>query len=239
MENLAVSVIVPVMNETISLRKTVRILVAENKPHLHQILIVISPKFTTPESRATIADLQKEYGELVQVLEQQLPYLGGALRDAFAAATGTHFLLMASDLETNPVTVKHMISRMRGGNIDIVATTRWAKRGGFSGYNPVKWLLNWVFQKMVAILYGARLTDLTFGFRLYRREALQGFRWTEVRHPFLLECILKPLRAGFTVTEIPSDWSARTEGVSQNTFLANFAYVKTAWRIRFASRESL
>lgn len=238
MEKLAVSVIVPVMNETISLRKTVRILVAENAPNIHEILIVVSPKFTTAESRAVISDLQKEYKQL-RVVEQQKPYLGGALQDAFEVATGTHFLLMASDLETNPSHVKHLIARMRAGNVDIVATTRWSKRGGFRGYNPVKWLLNWVFQKMVAVLYGARLTDLTFGFRLYRREALQGFHWTELRHPFLLECILKPLRAGFTVTEIPSDWTARTEGVSQNTFLANFAYVRTAWRIRFAPRKSI
>lgn len=226
------------MNETESLHKTIRIVVAENAPSIHEILIVVSPKYTTAESRAVVANLQQRYA-MIRVVEQQKPFLGGALQDAFEVATGTHLLLMASDLETNPSHVKHLITRMRGNDVDIVATTRWSKRGGFSGYNPVKWLLNWVFQKMVAVLYGARLTDLTFGFRLYRREALAGFHWTELRHPFLLECILKPLRAGFRVTEIASDWSARTEGVSQNTFFANFAYVKTAWRIRFAPRTTL
>ena len=33
--------------------------------------------------------------------------------------------------------------------------------------------------------------------------------------------------------EISSDWKARTEGASQNKFMANFLYLKTAIRIRF------
>ena len=34
------------------------------------------------------------------------------------------------------------------------------------------------------------------------------------------------------IIEIPSKWSARLEGTSQNSFIENFRYIKTALNIR-------
>src|SRR3990167_9919787 len=94
-------IILPVMNETFSLRKTAEILVAENRDDILEILIVIAER-TTAESRAVIEELRKKYPTVIRVMTQTLPYLGGAMRDAFREAKGEWVLMMSSDLETDP-----------------------------------------------------------------------------------------------------------------------------------------
>jgi hypothetical protein len=68
---------------------------------------------------------------------------------------------------------------------------------------------------------------------------VQAIRWEDLRHSFLFETLVKPLRLDVPVIEIPSVWRARTEGASQNTFFRNFEYFKIGWQTRFAPKETL
>ena len=234
---MSVSIIMPVMDETVSLRETVKIVVAENAPaDIHEIICVVS-KFTRPESLAICRELEDLYPGVVWTRQQTRPYLGGALQDAFDWATGSHVILMASDLETDPHTVRALIAHAREG-WDIVATTRWTG-AGFEGYNPVKLVANWVFQKSIGLLYRTHLTDLTFGYRIWRTELLRGQLWEELRHPFLLECLLRPLLRGATSTEIAVRWTARKEGESHNSFWTNFLYFRIALKLWLRDRSKM
>lgn len=235
-ERMKVSIIMPVMDETHSLRETVRIVMDENAATIHEVICVVS-KFTKPEALAVCQELEGTYPGICWTRQQTKPYLGGALQDAFAWATGSHVLLMASDLETDPKTAKPMIEKSREG-WDIVATTRWQGDGGFTGYNPVKWALNWVFQKTIGAMFNTKLTDLTFGYRIWKTETLRGHDWEELRHPFLLECLLRPLLRGATSTEIPVFWTPRIEGESHNPFWRNFLYFRIAFALRFGGRRA-
>jgi glycosyltransferase involved in cell wall biosynthesis len=225
----------PVMDETVSLRETVQIVMEENGADIHEIVCVVS-KVTTREALAVCRELEAAHPGIVWTRQQRLPYLGGALQDAFAWSTGSHILLMASDLETDPHTAKPLIAAARKG-WDIVATTRWKEGGGFDGYNPVKYAANWLFQKAIGALYRTELTDLTYGFRIWRAEVLRNHDWREFRHPFLLECLLGPLLRGASATEIPVFWRGRKEGESHNPFWRNFLYFRIAFRLRFQRRN--
>jgi len=205
---------------------------------IQEILIVAGEK-TSAESMAVIAELQKEHGGLVVMHQQQLPFLGGAVREAFELSRGSHVIMMASDLETDPKDVRVLIEEERKNPAGIVTASRWQRAGHFRGYSKVKLACNWLFQRFFSVLYSAQLTDMTFAYRIFPTRLVQAIRWEELRHPFLFETLVKPLRLGVPVTEIPSVWCARTEGESQNTFFRNFAYFKTGLRARFASRRSL
>jgi glycosyltransferase involved in cell wall biosynthesis len=234
---LRVSVILPVIDETTSLRTTVRILLAENAPDVAEILIVSCCKTTEP-ALAVCRELVREYPSLIRLHTQKRPFLGGAMRDAFEWASGSHVLMMASDLETDPATVKDLLATARHG-YDIVTATRWAPNGGFHGYNPLKYRLNLVFQKTLGLLYGATLSDLTYGFRLFKTEWVKGIEWEELRHAFLLETILKPMRLGARVAEVPTVWRSRVEGTSHNQLLQHLCYFRIALKTRFRKKEDL
>src|ERR1039457_4726612 len=125
---MTVTAILPVTDETTSLRTTVEILLAENRREITEILIVACQR-TTPAALAVAEELGREHAGLIQVRFQQRPFLGGAMRDAFEWAAGSHVLMMASDLETDPATVKELLATARRG-FDIVTASRWTERGG-------------------------------------------------------------------------------------------------------------
>ncbi len=79
---------------------------------------------------------------------------------------------------------------------------------------------------------------MTVGFRILPTSLVQAIEWEELRHPFNLECIVKPLRLGVPVSEISTTWYPRIEGESQNPFFRNFAYFRTGLKARFASKNS-
>ncbi|MGA2618229.1 MAG: glycosyltransferase family 2 protein [Thermoguttaceae bacterium] len=232
------TVILPLMNESSSLEETVRIILRDAKDKVLEFLIVVCQR-TTAEALAVARRLHSELGDLVVIHYQTLPFLGGAIRNAFDLARGSHVIMMASDLETDPHDVKHLIAAAEKNPSGIVAASRWLRKGEFQGYSKTKLLCNWIFQRSFSLLYWTHLTDMTYAYRIYPTKLVQSIRWEELRHPFLFEALVKPLRLGVPVTEIPSIWKARTEGQSQNTFFRNFVYFRTGLKTRFARKRSI
>ncbi len=234
----SLTVLLPVMNETSSLIKTVEILQSTVGDLLEEVIILVSPRTSAP-SMEVASELAAQTDSLIKVQLQQLPFLGGALREGFLAAKGSHVVMMASDLETDPYDVIHLVEIAKSHPQAIVTASRWLASGSFTNYNVVKLVANRIFQGIFSLLYSTHLSDMTYGFRLFPTDLVQAISWSELRHPFLFETILKPLRLGVQVIEIPSSWKARTEGESSNTFLRNFVYFRTGIKTRFSPTREL
>lgn len=234
----ATTIILPVVNETYSLVKTVESVLESSRGDIRELLIVVCDK-TTPESMETIRRLSERLGDLIVVHQQRLKFLGGAMREAFDLARGSHAIMMASDLETDPVVVPRLIAEARANPDSIVTVTRWRTGGGFQNYSRVKLGANWIFQKLFSLLYWTKLSDMTYAYRIFPTKLLRAIRWEELRHPFLFETIIKPLRLGVRAIEVPGVWRARIEGESQNSFARNFEYFRIGVRVRFASPRDL
>lgn len=234
----SVTVILPVTTETLSLKKTVQVILHDCRSELKEFLIVVCGR-TKPESMAVVEEIKAQLAELVVVHQQRLPFLGGAMREAFDLARGSHAIMMASDLETDPQDVRLMVAEAKRQPNAIITASRWRRSGGFSGYDRFKLAANWLFQRFFSLLYRTRLSDLTYGYRLFPTALIQAIRWEELHHAFLFETLVKPLRLGVAVIEIPTTWTARTEGESQNTFMRNFVYFRTGLKTRFAPRHTL
>src|SRR5215472_14679008 len=187
-----VSVVVTAVNETFSLRQTVDILVDENPHDLAEIIVAIAPR-TTAECRAVIAELQNEHPQLVWVHTQRKPFIGGAIQEAFERACGAYVVMMASDLETDPHAVRDLVREIRESGADVVTASRWARGGKFVGYGRTKLAFNWTFQTLMRLVFLTRLSDMSYGYRIFRAEVLSEIRWEELKHPFLMETIIKPL----------------------------------------------
>ena len=48
------------------------------------------------------------------------------------------------------------------------------KGGGFVGYSRFKRVLNWGFQQLFRLLFATRLSDLTYGFKVFRAEVVHA-----------------------------------------------------------------
>ena len=235
----SVTIILPIINETHSLEKTVDVIAATCDPHDIKEYLIVYCKRTTPESLAVARRIAGRLGGMCTLYEQKMPFIGGAMREAFDLARGSHLVMMSTDMETDPDLIQTFIAEARKHPDAITTASRWISGGGFEGYSRPKLLLNWVFQRMFAFIYGSRLTDLTYAFRIFPTALVQAISWEELKHPFFLETAIKPLRLGVSVQEVPARWKARTQGESQNAFWHNFAYFRIALRVRFRPRHRI
>ncbi len=226
------------INETFSLIKTVNIILNLSKKDILEIIIVVDKK-TTTKSIEIINALILQKDKLIILHLQKMPFIGGAMQEAFNLARGSHVIMMASDLETDPNLIPLLIEKSKIFPDNIITVTRWKSGGGFKNYSKIKLFANWIFQKIFSLLYWTNLSDMTYAFRIYPINIVRKINWQELKHPFLFETIIKPLRIGVKVIEIPGIWKARTEGVSQNTFLRNFEYFKIGIKVRFLSKSKI
>ena len=208
------SIIITCVNETDSLELTIRILYEESDRYIKEIIIVF-PERVKDETMITINQLCLKYKK-IKKLKQSRPHVGGAVQDAFDICSADYIIMMASDLETDPYTVKPMIKEFEKDNsVDVVTASRWIDKGSFNGYGNIRILLNYTFNKVFAILYKTNLTDMTFGFRGFKRSLIREINWENYKHSFFFETIIKPILIGSNIVEVPTKWVARNDGNPQ------------------------
>jgi hypothetical protein len=224
------SVVLPVYCETDTVRQIAHWLLRNLDELLAEIVIVVSPR-SQPASRAVCEELSREDGRIRVLVQTNNPGLGHAVRQGLERTTGNLVLMMDSDGEMEIETVPVMLAEMANGHHGLVVASRWSKGGGFRGYSKVKYCLNWAFQQLFRTLFWTPVRDLTYGFKLMRGELARGIVWEGTLHEIACETTLKPIRLGVSTGQVPTHWTARTQGVSKNTFWRNFRYVATALRI--------
>ena len=225
--NYSISIILPILNEINSLKKTLLII---NKIKVDKEFIVIySEKLTKNSVKDEINSLKKKYKNF-RCFKQIKPFVGGAIDLGIIKATKQHIALMASDMETNPYELKNMINVSSKNNKSIVSADRWISNKGFSDYGVIKFLANFTFQKLLKIFFNYNILDFTFAYRVYPKNALKNHRIKELRHGFALETLLAPMKKGFKVITLPAKWKKRVEGNSSMTTDGYISYLRVFFR---------
>ena len=232
-------IFLPVIDETVSLEKTIRIIEKNNSKHIFKYLIVLSKSKTIKKRLKSAYKMKSQYKKKVRLLFQKKKFIGGALKEAINNSSSSHFILMASDLETNPNDVKKLIKNSLKYPKSIITANRWMRNDSFEGYNIVKLILNKIFQFSISLLFKVKFSDLTFAYRVYPKVYLKNMILKEKKHPILLETLLIPIKNKIDILEIPCKWKARTEGKSNNPFFRNFFYIITAFRILLTNKKKL
>ena len=223
----SISIILPILNEINSLKKTLQIL---DKIRVDKEFIVIYSNKLTPDSvKDEVHILKKKYKNL-KCLKQIRPFVGGAIDLGIRTTKKNYIALMASDMETNPYELKNMINVSSKNNNSIISADRWISNKGFSDYGLIKILANFTFQKLLKIFFNYKILDFTFAYRIYPKNALKNHRIKELRHGFALETLLAPMKKGFNVITLPARWKKRVEGSSSITIKAYLSYLKVFFR---------
>jgi dolichol-phosphate mannosyltransferase len=224
---IQLSVVVTVFNETFSIRETVKILLAKDRGYIKEILLLVSPR-ASAETMGICRECTATDHRISILIQKNNPGIGWAYREGMQAATGNYVVLMAGDLETEPAAVDRMVNKILETGCDGVIANRWLPGGGFTNYDPLKYILNWVFQRVFSVLFWTNLGDLTFGFKILSKKITDSIDWQGTLHEICIETTVKPIKHGYRLEQVPSVWVGRKEGVSVNTFFRNFRYVGMA-----------
>ncbi len=223
----SISIILPILNEIESLKKTLLIL---NKIKVDkEFLIIYSKKLTKKSVKDNIISLKKKYKNL-KCFTQIKPFVGGAIDLGILKAKKNYIAIMASDLETNPYELKNMIKVSSKNSNSIISADRWIRNNGFSDYGTIKFLANLTFQKLLKIFFNYKILDFTFAYRIYPKRALKDYKIKELRHGFALEILLFPMKKGFNIITLPAKWKKRVEGRSSITIKSYLSYLKVLFK---------
>src|SRR3989440_9340215 len=144
-----------------------------------------------------------------RVVSQTERGYSGALLEGFAATTAPFILTMDADLSHRPVFVQELWKRRH--EADVLIASRYVP-GGRADMAPLRRLLSHVLNRAYARGLALPLRDLSSGFRMYRREALEGLRPAARDFDFLEEVLIRAHAGGWRVIEVPFHYMARGSG---------------------------
>lgn len=162
------------------------------------------------------------------LLQRRLGY-AGALLEGFHAAAGEYVLTLDSDLSHPPELLKELWASR--DEADIIIGSRFAQ-GGSSEAPVMRHLLSLILNSVFSIGLSIPVKDISSGYRLYKREALNLKTYRPENFNILQEVLVRAYAGGFSIKEVPLRYEERASGES-HVSLVKFAisYLPTFYRL--------
>jgi dolichol-phosphate mannosyltransferase len=144
---------------------------------------------------------------------------------------------MDADLSHDPFYLPAMLDLLRSH--DVVIGSRYVPGGGTVNWGVHRKLLSSLANTFAATLLQIPAHDITSGYRLYRRRALEWIRSTEIKssgYSFLGELLYRAHRGGASIAEQPIVFHDRTNGVSKLHRREIYLGAINLLRLRFSRR---
>ncbi|MER6751000.1 glycosyltransferase family 2 protein [Streptomyces fungicidicus] len=198
-----VSVVIPAMNE------------AENLPYVFKTLPDWVHEVVLVDGNSTddTVGVARELWPGVKVVGQRGKGKGDALRSGFEACTGDIIVMVDADGSADGNEIVSYVSALVSG-ADFAKGSRFANGGGTDDMTFIRMLGNRVLCAVVNRKFGARYTDLCYGYNAFWRHCLDRIDLDCTGFEVETLMNIRVVKAGFKVQEIPSHEYLRIHGTS-------------------------
>jgi glycosyltransferase involved in cell wall biosynthesis len=217
-----VSVVIPAKNEALNLPWVL----ARLPDGIHELILVDG--VSTDD---TIAVARRHAPQLVLVHEQR-PGKGAAIRAGFAAASGDIIVMLDADGSMDPGEIGRYVDAIRDGAA-LAKGSRRLPGGGSADITLIRDLGNRALLATANILFGTRFSELCYGFMAVRRDAVADLGLISDGFEIETEIVVRAVRAGLPVAEVPSFEAPRRAGASNlNAIRDGLRIVRTLLQVR-------
>ena len=225
---MKLSVVIPVYNEVGNISE---ILKRVRATRLASEIIVVDD-CSQDGTRAVLQRLDGKGGVHV-VLHDQNRGKGAAVRTGMERARGDVILIQDADLEYSPHDYPMLLKPIEEGIAEVVYGSRFL--GG-----PRRAVMFWhmiankLLTFMTNILYDAILSDMETGYKVFRREVIEGMTLRSSRFDFEPEFTAKVLKRHHRIYEVPISFNPRDYSEGKKIKLRDaFQAVWTLLKYRF------
>ncbi len=148
-----------------------------------------------------------------------------------------YFFEMDADLSHDPKEIPSFIKKIDEG-YDLVIGSRYM-RGTISvvGWDFKRLLLSKFANRYATAILGLKwLSDVTSGYRCYRREVIESIDLDKIKsngYAFQIEMVYRAYKKGFKIGEIPIIFYERNSGSSKMSRKIALEAALMVWRLRF------
>jgi dolichol-phosphate mannosyltransferase len=199
----------------------------------------------SPDGTGKLADELAAGDKAVRVVHRtEKGGLGAAYKHGFRVALeGDYDVIGEMDADGSHQPEQLHLLRDALHDADLVIGSRWVPGGSVVNWPFHRELLSRGGNLYVRLLLGVPVRDATAGFRLFRRSALEGIDLESVQstgYVFQTDLVVRCLRQGLRVCEVPIEFIERVRGDSKMTGRVAVESLQriTAWGLR-ERREQL
>ncbi len=229
-----VSLVIPAMNEELN----VAWVLSQIPAVVDEVVLVDGHSIDN-----TVAVAREAFPGIV-IVTQEGRGKGAALRTGFAAARGEFVVMIDADGSMDPTEIKRYVAKLRAG-YDFVKGSRYMDGGGSTDLTGLRSFGNRFLMGMVNALYGARFTDLCYGYCGFSRRGLRALDLDADGFEIETQIAVRALMARLAIAEVPTFETERMNGTSNlNTFRDGQRVLRTLlgerlrWRPRLTQPDT-
>ena len=222
------SVVIPVYNEAGNIKEIIKRVQAQQLANE----IVVVDDGSTDGTRDLLKDLDGR-DKLRVILHERNQGKGAAVVTGMRAARGDILLIQDADLEYDPRDYPQLLQPIQEEIADVVYGSRF-----LGGPRRVAMFWHMVANKLLTvmtnILYNTILTDMETGYKVFRRQVIEGMTINARRFDFEPEVTAKVLKRRYRIFEVPITFNPRDYSQGKKIKLKDaFSAVWTLLKYRF------
>jgi glycosyltransferase involved in cell wall biosynthesis len=203
MADKTLSIIIPAFNEAATITKVLARVQQAKVPGWKKEVIVVDDGSTDGTKRKL-----KSWEPKVRVIyKKKNEGKGSALTAGLKHATGDLILIQDADLEYSPDDYPILLAPFKNEQVDVVYGSRFL--GGHLSTMFVYAMGNKFVTFMTNILYNTNITDMETGFKVFRKNVLDGMILRAKRFDVEPELTVKVLQKGYQIYEVPISYFGR------------------------------
>ena len=231
MTNHKILVISPTYNESENINK----FISEILDLKLEILIIDD---NSPDGTSQLIKTNKNFGNNLHLIsrKEKLGY-GTAVIEGFNFGIRKKYeyiIQMDADLSHRSIDLTSMIKFI--DNFDVIIGSRYIPGGGSEGWGIHRKLLSKYANKLAKFVTKSGINDMTTGFRIYKRSALESINFKESKlngYSFLVDILDKCVKAKLSIKEAPILFVDRELGKSKMNIKIIIEGVKTLFKLYF------
>ena len=205
----SIDILIPIFNEGDTILKTIRLL-KQNVKSLNKIHVL----YDFDEDSSVKAIEKSEFYNEISFIKNSGTGPCQAIKSGFENTYADCAIVYPADDFDNTKIIDLMFFEFTGGN-EVVVASRFIKGGSMKGCPLIKSILVRLASFSLFYLSSIPVKDASNGFRLFSRKCLDKIN-IESEHGFTysIELLVKCHRLNWNISEVPSNWVERSEGVS-------------------------
>jgi glycosyltransferase involved in cell wall biosynthesis len=163
------------------------------------------------DATGKIADEMAAADERISVVHHEINRkLGGTLKTGFENAKGEIVLYTDADLPFDMAEVSKAVRLLRIYEADVVSAYRFDR----TGEGVRRLVYSYVYNHLIQTMFGLRLRDMNFAFKLMRRTLLDNVELQSEGSFIDVELLARAQKLGFSIVQFGVDYFPRTRGIS-------------------------